>query len=145
MDKRSLIPWLLLLVSCFSSADDLYRSEITYLSPVDRQAEVDRLLAIEIPSEQQYLTQIALQKPDIFIRQVSRARDVLSAGGEPGQIASRLRTAGFTSPDVQSSLQAFLFGLHPEDVVTPSIVINSGLNQRCNRIGQSLCRVEPPQ
>ena len=123
MDNRSLIPWLLLLVSCFSFADDLYRSEITYLSPVDRQTEVDRLLAIEIPSEQQYLTQIALQKPDIFIRQVSRAREVLSAGGEPGQIASRLRTAGFTSPDVQSSLQAFLFGLHPEDVVTPSRVM----------------------
>ncbi|MFZ8870614.1 MAG: hypothetical protein ACO2YC_04285 [Litorivicinaceae bacterium] len=123
MDKRSLIPWLLLLVSCFSFADDLYRSEITYLSPVDRQTEVDRLLAIEIPSEQQYLTQIALQKPDIFIRQVSRAREVLSAGGELGQIASRLRTAGFTSPDVQSSLQAFLFGLHPDDVVTPSRVM----------------------
>ena len=84
---------------------------------------MDRLLAIEIPSEQQYLTQIALQKPDIFIRQVSRAREVLSAGGEPGQIASRLRTEGFTSPDVQSSLQAFLFGLHPEDVVTPSRVM----------------------
>ena len=123
MDKRSLIPWLLLLVSCFSFADDLYRSEITYLSPVDRQTEVDRLLAIEIPSEQQYLTQIALQKPEIFVRQLSRSREVLNAGGEPGQIASRLRTAGFTSPDVQASLQAFLLNLHPEDVVTPSRVM----------------------
>ena len=123
MDKRSLIPWLLLLVSCFSLADDLYRSEITYLSPVDRQAQVDRLLAIEIPSEQQYLTQIALQKPEIFVRQLSRSREVLNAGGEPGQIASRLRTAGFTSPDVQASLQAFLLNFHPEDVMTPSRVM----------------------
>ena len=123
MDKRSLIPWLLVLVSCISFADDLYRSEITYLSPFDRQAKVDRLLAIEIPSEQQYLTQIALQKPEIFVRQLSRAREVLNAGGEPGEIGSRLRTEGFTSPDVQESLQAFLLGIHPEDVVTPSRVM----------------------
>ncbi len=119
MDKRSLIPWLLLLVSCFSSADALYRSQITYLSPLEQQAELNRLLAIEIPSEQQYLTQIALQKPEIFIRQISRAREVLNTGGQPGQIASRLRTEGFISPDVQASLQAFLLSLHPEESVTP--------------------------
>jgi len=119
MDKRSLIPWLLLLVSCFSSADNLYRSQITYLSPLDQQAELNRLLAIEIPSEQQYLTQIALQKPEIFVRQISRAREVLNTGGQPGQIASRLRAQGFISPDVQASLQTFLLSLHPEDSVTP--------------------------
>ena len=119
MDKRSLIPWLLLLVSCFSSADNLYRSQITYLSPLDQQAELNRLLAIEIPSEQQYLTQIALQKPEIFVRQISRAREVLNTDGQPGQIASRLRAQGFISPDVQASLQTFLLSLHPEDSVTP--------------------------
>lgn len=119
MDNQSPMLWLLLLVSCFSFADGLYRSQITYLSPLDQQAELDRLLAIEIPSEQQYLTQIALQKSEIFVRQLSRARDVLNAGGEPGQIASRLRKEGFVSPDVQALLQTFLLSLHPEDSVTP--------------------------
>lgn len=111
------------MVSCFSSADDLYRSEVTYISAVDRQTEVDRLLAIEIPSEQQYLTQIALQKPHVFARQLGRAREVLDAGGEPSQIAARLRTEGFTSPDVQASLKTFLVSLHPEDSVTSARVI----------------------
>ena len=105
-------------------ADGLYRSDVTYVSDKDRQAEVEKLITIETPSEQQYLTQIALEKPDIFVRQIRRAREILHIGGEPSQISSKLRAEGFYSPDTQSALQAFVLSLHPDDVINRSHAMN---------------------
>ena len=56
-------------------ADGLYRSDVTYVSDKDRQAEVEKLITIETPSEQQYLTQIALEKPDICSANQAGSRD----------------------------------------------------------------------
>ena len=51
------------LLGVSASADSLYRSDVTFISDADKQAELEKLVAIETPSEQQYLTQIALEKP----------------------------------------------------------------------------------
>jgi hypothetical protein len=105
-------------------ADSLYRSDTTFISDADRQTEIAKLIAIETPSEQQYLTQIALEKPGVFARQLNRARDILIAGGEPSQVSSRLKTEGFYSPDMQSALQEFVLSLYPEDLVNESRVMD---------------------
>ena len=112
------------LLGVSASADSLYRSDVTFISDADKQAELEKLVAIETPSEQQYLTQIALEKPDVFARQLNRARDILRAGGEPSKVSSRLRTEGFYSPDTQSILQAFMSDLHSGDVITSSRVMD---------------------
>ena len=65
-----LTTWTVLATSAM--AEGLYRSDVTFVSDADRQAEVEKLTAIETPSEQQYLTQIALEKPDVFARQLRR-------------------------------------------------------------------------
>ena len=114
--------WTVLATS--SIADGLYRSDVTFVSDVDRQAEVEKLIAIETPSEQQYLTQIALEKPEVFARQLRRAREILRIGGEPSQIRSKLTAEGFYSPDTQSALEAFFLSLHPEDVINISHSMN---------------------
>jgi hypothetical protein len=107
-----------------AAADSLYRSDTTFISDADRQTEIARLAAIETPSERQYLTQISLEKPVVFARQLTRARDILIAGGEPSQVSSRLKTEGFYSPDTQSVLQAFVLALHPEDLINGSRVMD---------------------
>ena len=111
----------LALCLCFSGnliADGLYRSVLTYVPAGTRQAELERLLAIETPSEQQYLTSIALQKPQIFERQLKRAREILTADSEAGQIESRLRTEGFYSKDIHKILREFYANIHPDDEIT---------------------------
>ena len=108
-----LTAWTVLATS--SMADGLYRSDVTFVSDADRQAEVAKLIAIETPSEQQYLTQIALEKPEVFARQLRRAREILRMGDEPSQLSSKLTAEGFYSPDTQSALEAFFLSLHPED------------------------------
>ena len=117
-----LATWAVLTTSAM--ADSLYRSEVTYVSDADRQAKVEKLIAVETPSEQQYLTQIALEKPDVFVRQLRRAREILRIGGEPSQISSKLKAEGFYSPDTQSALHAFVLSLHPNDVITRSHAMN---------------------
>ena len=82
MNKRLIS---LALCLCFSGnliADGLYRSVLTYVPASNKQAELERLLAVESPSEEQYLTSIALQKPQIFERQLNRVREILTTGGE---------------------------------------------------------------
>ena len=110
-----LTAWTVLATS--SMADGLYRSDVTFLSDADRQAEIEKLIAIETPSEQQYLTQIALEKPEVFARQLRRAREILRIGDEPSKLSSKLTAEGFYSPDTQSALEAFFQSLHPEDVI----------------------------
>jgi hypothetical protein len=107
-----------------AGADSLYRSDATFISDADKQAQIKKLVAIESLSEPQYLTQVALEKPDVFARQLTRARDVLRAGGEPSQVSLRLKAEGFYSPDIQSTLQAFVLGLHSEDVINRSRVMD---------------------
>ena len=125
MYKRLLSLALCLFFSPSSIADGLYRSEVTYAPAGSKQAELDRLLAIETPSEQQYLTSIALQKPLIFERQLKRAREILTTGGEAeaGQIESRLRTEGFYSKDIHKILSEFFASIHPDDEITASRVM----------------------
>ena len=117
-----LATWTVLATS--SMADGLYRSDVTFVSDADRQAQVDKLIAIETPSEQQYLTQIALEKPDVFARQLRRAREILRIGGEPSQISSKLMAEGFYSLDTQSALEAFVLSLHPGDMINMSHAMN---------------------
>ena len=116
----------LALCLCFSGnliADGLYRSVLTYVPAGTRQAELERLLAIETPTEQQYLTSIALQKPQIFERQLKRVREILTTDGEAGQIESRLRTEGFYSHDIHKILRDFFANIHPEDAMTGSRIM----------------------
>ena len=120
MNKRLFFLALCLFFSANSIADGLYRSVVTYVPAGSRQAELERLLAIETPSEQQYLTSIALQKPQIFKRQLKRAREILTADSdvETGQIESRLRTEGFYSKDIHKILREFYASIHPDDEIT---------------------------
>ena len=124
MNMRVVCFALGVLAAIPAAADSLYRSDTTFISDADRQTEIAKLTAIETPSERQYLTQIALEKPVVFARQLNRARDILIAGGEPSQVSSRLKTEGFYSPDTQSVLQAFVLALHPEDLVSGSRVMD---------------------
>jgi hypothetical protein len=124
MNMRVLVFALGVFAAIPAAADSLYRSDTTFISDADRQTEIAKLTAIETPSEQQYLTQIALEKPVVFARQLNRARDILIAGGEPSQVSSRLKTEGFYSPEMQSILQAFVLALHPEDLVSGSRVMD---------------------
>ena len=113
-------------------AEGLYRSDVTFVS--DRtEAEIAKLIAIETPSEQQYLTQIALEKPDVFARQLRQAREVLRVGGEPSQMSSKLRAEGFYSPDTQSALEAFVLSLHPDDVINSSHAMNFVMREQPDR------------
>ena len=125
MNKRLFFLALCLSVSANSIADGLYRSVVTYVPADSRQAELERLLAIETPSEQQYLTSIALQKPQIFERQLKRAREILTADSDAdaGQIESRLRTEGFYSKDIHKILREFYASIHPDDEITSLRVI----------------------
>tara|TARA_B100001093_G_scaffold368252_1_gene353192 strand:+ start:5546 stop:6337 length:792 start_codon:yes stop_codon:yes gene_type:complete len=123
MNKRLITLALCLTFSVNAIAGDLYRSVVTYVPNGDKQAELERLLAIETPSEQQYLTSIALQKPGIFERQLTRAREILKTSGEAGQVESRLRTEGFFSQEVQKVLKEFFESIHPEDAMTGSRVM----------------------
>jgi len=124
MNTRSFLVVFSMLAVMPAGAESLYRSDMTFISNADRQTEIDKLASIETPSEQQYLTQIALEKPDVFVRQLNRARDILIAGGEPSQVSSRLKTEGFYSPETQSALQAFVLALHPEDSINTSRVMD---------------------
>ena len=124
MNTRSFLIVFSMLAVMPAGAESLYRSDMTFISNADRQTEIDKLASIETPSEQQYLTQIALEKPDVFARQLNRARDILIAGGEPSQVSSRLKTEGFYSPETQSALQAFVLALHPEDSINTSRVMD---------------------
>jgi len=124
MDFRIFLIVLSMLAAIPAEAESLYRSDMTFISNADRQTEIEKLASIETPSEQQYLTQIALEKPDVFARQLNRARDILIAGGEPSQVSSRLKTEGFYSPETQSALQAFVLALHPEDSINTSRVMD---------------------
>ena len=120
MNKRLFSLAFCLFLSASSIADGLYRSAVTYVPSGSQQAELERLLAIEIPSEQQYLTSIALQKPQIFERQLKRAREILMTDSdvEAGQIESRLRTEGFYSKDIHKILREFYASIHPDDEIT---------------------------
>ena len=124
MNTRSFLVVFSMLAAMPAGAGSLYRSDMTFISNADRQTEIEKLASIEKPSEQQYLTQIALEKPDVFARQLNRARDILIAGGEPSQVSSRLKTEGFYSPETQSALQAFVLALHPEDSINTSRVMD---------------------
>ena len=124
MNTRSFLVVFSMLAVMPVGAESLYRSDMTFISNADRQTEIEKLASIETPSEQQYLTQIALEKPDVFVRQLNRARDILIAGGEPSQVSSRLKTEGFYSPETQSALQAFVLALHPEDSINTSRVMD---------------------
>ncbi|NCX48143.1 MAG: hypothetical protein EBW81_01315 [Gammaproteobacteria bacterium] len=124
MNTRSFLVVFSMLAVMPAGAESLYRSDMTFISNADRQTEIEKLASIETPSEQQYLTQIALEKPDVFVRQLNRARDILIAGGEPSQVSSRLKTEGFYSPETQSALQAFVLALHPEDSINTSRVMD---------------------
>ena len=124
MNTRSFLVVFSMLAAMPAGAESLYSSDMTFISNADRQTEIEKLASIETPSEQQYLTQIALEKPDVFVRQLNRARDILIAGGEPSQVSSRLKTEGFYSPDTQSALQAFVLALHPEDSINTSRVMD---------------------
>lgn len=124
MNTRSFLVVFSMLAAMPAGAESLYRSDMTFISNADRQTEIEKLASIETPSEQQYLTQIALEKPDVFARQLNRARDILIAGGEPSQVSARLKTEGFYSPETQSALQAFVLALHPEDSINTSRVMD---------------------
>ena len=65
---------------------------VTYVPAGSRQAELERLLAIETPSEQQYLTSVARPK---FSRDNLSAQGTADSDVETGQIESQLRTEGF--------------------------------------------------
>ena len=123
MKIQYLLGVICFLNSLVCSGAELYRSEITFLSNAERQIQLERLESIEILSENEYLTQMALQKPNVFIRQLERARSVLQQGGEVEMVSRRLRTEGFFSLEVQSIFTRFISLLDPDDLMTESRAI----------------------
>ncbi len=110
------------LVSCLAwsswvGADSLYRENLSFLSDDERTLVLEQLAAIETPSEAQYLTQIALQKPEVFLRQLNRAYDVVRVGGESKVVSDGLRNAGFLGADTQQTLIRFFSEMDAESIV----------------------------
>ncbi len=124
MKIQYLIGVICFLNTLVCSGAELYQSEVTFLSNAERQIQLERLESIEILSENEYLTQMALQKPNVFIRQLERARSVLQQGGEVELVSRRLRTEGFFSPEVQLIFTRFISLLDPADLMTESRVIH---------------------
>ena len=123
MKKQYMFATILLLNAEVCLAADLYRSDITFLPRIERQAQFESLASNETLSEKQYLTQMALEKTDVFIRQLDRARSVVQQGGEAGQISRLLRAEGFFSAEVQSILIQFISLSQPDDILDESRVI----------------------
>lgn len=110
------------LVSCLAwsswvGADSLYRENLSFLSDDERTLVLERLAAIETPTEAQYLTQIALQKPEVFLRQLNRAYDVVRASGESKVVSDGFRNAGFLGADTQQTLMRFFSEMDAESIV----------------------------
>ena len=108
------------LFSSFAQASDLYRDDVTYFTLQDQARAIERLSAIESPSERDYLTQIALEKPAVFLRQVRVAHEALADGVSLAEAQDALREAGFYSPAIQEQLAVFLSGYRDADSMTES-------------------------
>ena len=91
-------------------ASSYYRDDMAYVPTAERESYISRLEAIETPTEAQYLTQIALQKPNAFVRQLGQAMRVLQDGGDGDAVPKGLRNAGFMGVDTQAQLMQFLAG-----------------------------------
>lgn len=103
-----------------------YREVLTFLTAAEREATLAQLAAIETPTEAQYLTQIALEKPDVFVRQLNLALDVIRAGGEGDAVAKGLRNAGFLGADTQAQLLIFaatLVEMEPVDLADAMLFV----------------------
>ena len=85
-------------------ASNLYSDDLFYLSDLERISNAERVAAIDMPSEAEYLTQIALEKPKIFIRQVRLVQEVVENKSDVELISDKLREAGFYSIDIQDQL-----------------------------------------
>lgn len=123
MKKQYVLATIFLLNTAVCVATDFYQSDITFLTPAERQAQIEILASTETLSERQYLTQMALEKTDVFIRQLNRARLVVQQGGETGQVSRLLRAEGFFSPEVQSILTQFISLSQSDNTLDESRVI----------------------
>lgn len=99
-----------------------YRENVTFLPATERESALMQLSAIETPTEAHYLTQVALEKPDIFLRQLNRALDVIRAGGEGDTIPKGLRDSGFLGVDTQERLFMFAATVGDAERLTPDDV-----------------------
>ena len=102
---RILCCYVVLISPVFAS--DLYRDDLVYFTGEDLASEIERLSAIETPDEVSYLTQIALEKPEVFVRQLDVARDLLERAPAVESVRDELQEAGFFSPNVQQQIAIF--------------------------------------
>ena len=123
MKNQCVLATILFLNAAVCLGEGLYRSDTTFLTVAEREAQLERLASIETLSEKQYLTQMALEKTDVFIRQLDRARSIIQKGGEAEQVSRFLRAEGFFSPEVQSILTNFIMFLQPDNSLNESSVI----------------------
>jgi hypothetical protein len=118
---------LVILSCCFlwsvvAFGASYYRENVTFLPATERESALMQLSAIETPTEAQYLTQVALEKPDIFLRQLNRALDVIRAGGEGDAVPKGLRDSGFLGADTQERILIFAATVDEADRLTPDDV-----------------------
>lgn len=103
-------------------ASNLYSDDLFYLSDQERISNAERVAAIDMPSEAEYLTQIALEKPKIFIRQVRLVQEVVENKSDVELISDKLREAGFYSIDIQDQLiEIFNLGIFSNPVTEAEI------------------------
>ena len=116
----------LIIIFCFgyllfvngARAESLYRQDITYFPADFRKAAVNALEALEERTEIQYLTQVGLENPEVFIRQWKAARLAISVAPDLEMASKKLRSAGFYSPQLHVQLATFFSSLGREDELT---------------------------
>lgn len=116
--NRIVVLYCCCLWSAVAYGASYYRENITFLPAAERESALVQLSAIETPTEAQYLTQIALEKPDIFLRQLNRALDVIRAGGEGDAVPRGLQDSGFLGVDTQERILMFAATLDDAERLT---------------------------
>ncbi len=112
--------WCYAVLVAPAVASDLYRDDLVYFTDDDVASEIERLSAIETPDEVSYLTQIALEKPEVFVRQLNVARELLERAPSVESVRDELQEAGFFSPDVQQQIAIFFSDFETRDDLNPS-------------------------
>lgn len=105
-------------LNCHSSG--LFVDDLFFLSTKERLTNFERLAAIDKPAESNFLTQIALEKPKVFIRQIRLIQQFIKNESDPKTIANQLRQAGFYSLQIQDNLVNLLNGNLLSDPVEES-------------------------
>jgi hypothetical protein len=107
-----------LAVIASAGASNLYRDDVVYFTDRELNGQIERLSALESPDETSYLTQIALEKPEVFVRQLRVARDLIAGAPSVASVRDELQEAGFFSPEVQQQIAIFFSEFDADSALT---------------------------